>query len=133
MMMTMVRMMLKMTMIMHLPMMMLASLPVVFILILLHLASNRSFSVRKILQTIIVWPPKYLDIVIVSHLTPSCPLRGISTQELLLYVRPNTIKDYFLRFLHIIYHCMAAQNLFFTTVFLSEQSGGNFKSSISFP
>ena len=95
MMMTMMRMMLKMTMIMHLPMMMLASLPVVFILILLHLASNRSFSVRKILQTIIVWPPKYLDIVIVSHLTPSCPLRGISTQELLLYVRPNTIKDYF--------------------------------------
>ena len=44
----MVRMMLKMTMIMHLPMMMLASLPVVFILILLHLASNHSFSVRKI-------------------------------------------------------------------------------------
>ena len=88
----MVRMMLRMTMITHLPMMMLASLPVVFILILLHLASNHSFSVRKILQIVIVWPPKYLVIVIVSHLIPSCPLKGIS----------NTIKDYFLRFLHII-------------------------------
>ena len=89
-------------MIMHLPMMMLASLPVVFILILLHLASNHSFSVRKILQIIIVWSPKYLDIVIVLHFTPSCPLREISTQELSLYVRPNTIKDYFLRSLNVI-------------------------------
>ena len=50
----MVRMMLRMTMITHLPMMMLASLPVVFILILLHLVSNPSFSVRKILQIVIV-------------------------------------------------------------------------------